>query len=286
MYTHTAQSERARAIVSNQLRDDQSYDHFYRGFDSPLMQRLRREAYGEDIGQHSWVTAGELKESIPRLALTADSRLLDLGCGPGGPLAFLVGQVGCHGDGVDLSAEAIAVGNKRAASSELDRRIIFRQADLRDPLPFANGSFDAAMALDVVFHLHDRCATFREAARVLVPGGRFLLTDAGVLTGCISNEDVLLRSIHGYSQFVAPGFNERTLEAAGFNLMERCDRTASLLKNASGRLSARLAHRAELESLEGSAYFDRQQQYLETTIALAQRGALSRMMYVAETRGQ
>jgi hypothetical protein len=50
--------------------DDRSYDAVYKAFDSPPMQRVRLEAYGKDIGQHSWVTAEELEEDIPRLKLT------------------------------------------------------------------------------------------------------------------------------------------------------------------------------------------------------------------------
>ena len=42
------------------LRAD-GYESFYREFDSPLMRQIRREAYGEDIGQHSWVGAEELR---------------------------------------------------------------------------------------------------------------------------------------------------------------------------------------------------------------------------------
>ena len=68
--------------------EDRSYDNFYDDFDSPLMKRLRLEAYGRDIGQHSWVTSEDLEESISRLKLSRASRFLDLGCGPGGPLAF------------------------------------------------------------------------------------------------------------------------------------------------------------------------------------------------------
>ena len=40
------------------------YESFYREFDAPWMQRLRRDAYGEDIGQHSWVTADEVRADI------------------------------------------------------------------------------------------------------------------------------------------------------------------------------------------------------------------------------
>ena len=263
----------------------QSYDHCYEEFDSPLQRQLRREAYGRDIGQHSWVTAEELEQDIPRLKLLRASRFLDLGCGPGGPLAFVVGQVGCQGSGADLSANAIAGARVRTMSLGLDELITLREADLNQPLPFSSSSFEAAMSVDVILHLRDRAEVFREVARVLVPGGRFLFTDAGVITGSVSEEEIRMRALHGYTQVAPPGFNERLLEHAGFRLVEREDRTASLLKNATGRLAARLGHRAEIEQQEGSSGFERQQQYLETVAGLSQRGALSRVMYLAETRG-
>jgi len=126
---------------------------------------------------------------------------------------------------------------------------------------------------------------FREVARIVNSGGRFLFTDAGVVTGSISDEEVLRRSVHGYTHLSAPGFNERLLEKAGFRLLETEDRTSGALKNAKGRLAARLAHRAELERREGAADFERQQRYLETVIEISSRGAVSRMMYLAESPG-
>src|SRR6266481_310018 len=68
------------------------YDKLYEHFDLPLMRQLRAEAYGQDIGQHSWVTAEELLGDIPKLKLSPESRLLDLGCGPAGPLTYIVAQ--------------------------------------------------------------------------------------------------------------------------------------------------------------------------------------------------
>jgi SAM-dependent methyltransferase len=259
------------------------YDDSYQEFDSPLMRQLRAEAYGKDIGQHSWVTAEDLEQDISRLKLSRASRLLDLGCGPGGPLTFIVGVAGCHGSGVDASANAIAAGRARVATLGLEELTAFHEADLNEPIPFAGASFDAVMSLDVILHLPDRTGVFGEVARVLVPRGRFLFTDAGVITGSISDEEMRMRAVHGPNHFVPPGFNERTLEVAGLRLLESHDRTASLLKNARGRLTARLAHRAELEKVEGSASFERQQRYLETVISLSARGAVARMMYLAES---
>jgi len=70
------------------------YESFYREFDAPWMREFRREAYGEDIGQHSWVGADELRADMARLRLAPSSHLIDLGCGPAGPLAFVVATVG------------------------------------------------------------------------------------------------------------------------------------------------------------------------------------------------
>ena len=262
------------------------YESFYRDFDSPLMRQLRREAYGEDIGQHSWVSADELRGDIRRLALTPSSKFLDLGCGPCGPLAFVVANVGCRGTGVELSPSALLVGRKRAAALRIETLLSVQEGDLNEPLPFAAASFDAVVSLDVILHLRDRASFFQAVARLLSFDGRFLFTDAGVITGAISNEDVRKRSVHGYTQFVVPGWNERLLASAGLRLIESEDRTTSVLNSARGRLNAMQAHRVELEQLAGVSAVAGQQDYLETLIDLSERRAVSRIMYLVEAYEQ
>ena len=264
--------------------ETRSYESLYEEFDSPLMSRLRHEAYGEDIGQHSWVTGDDLRRDVARLNLFREGKVLDLGCGPCGPLTFIMKAVGCSGFGLDLSAAALAAGRRRAASLAVEDRLEVYEADLDSDLALASCAFDAAVSFDVVLHLRDRGRVFREIARALVPGGRFLFTDAAVVSGSISSEDVAIRSMHGYAQFCAPGFNERTLEDSGFVLLETEDRTHSLLKNARGRLDARMRYKGDFESLEGVAGFARYQSYLQSIISMSERAALSRVMYLAEAR--
>ena len=271
-------------MTARQAQKGQAYDSLYREFDSPLARQIRLEAYGEDIGQHSWVTGDELRADIARLDLSPSSHLLDLGCGPGGPLTFVLRAVRCHGTGIEISGPAVSFARSNATSLGVDGLSTFREGDLDQPLPFAPSSYDAAMSFDVIPHLTDRAAMFRETARVLTPRGRVLVTDACVLTGSISDEEVALRSMHGRTHFAPPGCNEELLERAGFRLVQIEDRTPSVLKNAAGRHTARLAHRAELERLEGPAYFERYQRYLDTVIELSQRKVLSRMAYLAESQ--
>jgi SAM-dependent methyltransferase len=261
------------------------YDDFYREFDSPLMRQLRIDAYEEDVGQHSWVSADELRADTHRLQLTRESRLLDLGCGPCGPLTFILAHVRCRGTGVEVSPHALEAGRARAAALGVADLMSVQTADLNHPLPFEPRTFDAAMSLDVVLHVRDRLQLFRQVAGVLASGGHFILTDAAVLTGSISNEEVRLRSVHGYAQFVAPTFNQTLLEAAGFSLIESEDRTGSVLRNASGRLAAIRAHCAELEGMWGKEEFAVQEAYLGTVVDLSRRRAVSRLMYLARLRG-
>jgi SAM-dependent methyltransferase len=261
-------------------RDD--YESLYRDFDSPLMRRIRSEAYDEDIGQHSWVRASDLRADVQRLRLVPSSRLLDLGCGACGPLTFVLAAAQCRGTGVDASPSALRAGQERGERLGVAPLLSVHEADLDTPLPFDARSFDAAMALDVVLHLRDRARFFREVATVLREGGRFLFTDAGVVTGAVSSDEVQRRSRYGRTEFVAPGWNERLLRSAGFRVVEVEDRTSSVIENAGGRLAAMTAHRAELEVALPVADLDDQHRYLETVVELARRGSISRFMYLAD----
>src|SRR5688572_14431181 len=218
-------------------RDDQ-YASIYRYFDAPLMRRVRQEAYGDDIGQHSWVSAAELRADIPRLALTPSSRLLDLGCGPCGPLTFVLATVGCTGTGVDASDPALESGRARATELGVAHALTTLLVDLDTRLPLEPTQFDAVMSLDVILHLRDRAKFFAESRRLLRPGGRFLLTDAAVLTGVISSDELQQRGLYGSVQLVPPGLNERLLTRAGFRVIDSDDRTDSVLEHAEGRLAA------------------------------------------------
>ena len=278
----TPRSERAMSFSGEP--EKRSYQSLYEEFDSSLMSRIRRQAYGEDIGQHSWVTAQDLRCDVVRLKLADDSRLLDLGCGPCGPLTFIMKSLGCFGIGLDLSAAALAAGRRRAETLGLGHRLLVQEADLDTSLSLADSSVDAVISLDVILHLRDRQRAFGDIARVLVPGGRFLFTDAGVVTGSISSDEAARRSMHGFVQFCAPGYNEKMLEGAGFALLEVQDRTRGMRENAEGRLLARAENQVDVERLEGVEGFARYQAYLRTIIETAERGALSRVMYLTEAK--
>ena len=96
---------------------------------------------------------------------------VDIGCGEGQVARALAAATGCRVVGVDPSGEQIA--NARAAEDP-GLAISYVRAE-GEHLPLASGSVDAAFCCLVIEHVADADALLAEAARVLAPGGTFLL---------------------------------------------------------------------------------------------------------------
>jgi len=258
------------------------YGASYGGFARDVYAEVRREAWGEEIGQNSWLTRDELERFIDQLKLDGSSRVLEIGCGSGGPALHLAQSSGCEITGVDLHEDGVANATRMAREAGLDARASFTRADASEPLPFASGSFDALLCVDAVNHLPDRPRVFDEWARVLAPGGRVLFTDPITVTGPLSNEEIAIRASIGYFVFVPPGEDERLLESAGLRPLEIEDATENMAAVAERWLAARAERAEALRGIEGEQTFAGQQRFLEVAARLARERRLSRFVYLAE----
>src|SRR5690349_18721593 len=98
------------------------YDANYGNFESDLYSEIRREAFGEDIGQNSWLTADEQNRFIEKLALSPGKTLLDVACGAGGPALKIAEKTGCSLVGIDVHEQAISAAKSLAAKQGLSAR--------------------------------------------------------------------------------------------------------------------------------------------------------------------
>jgi SAM-dependent methyltransferase len=134
-------------------------------------------------------------------------------------------------------------------------------------------------------HIAGRPAVLRDWHRVLKPGGRALFTDAMVVTGPVSHEELATRSSIGYYVFVPPGTNERMLQEAGFELKGVEDVTDNAADIASRWHDARARHRSALVGREGEANFEGLQRFLRCVHTLSRERRLSRYAYLGEKPG-
>jgi cyclopropane fatty-acyl-phospholipid synthase-like methyltransferase len=259
------------------------YNANYGNFETELYAQIRHEAFGEDIGQNSWLTSHEQDRFLEWLDLSPGKTLLDVACGAGGPALRIAATTGCSVVGIDVHEQAIATASSLAAQRGLTERAGFRSIDATGPLPFSDASFDAITCIDAINHFSDRPRVIAEWARLLNVGGRLLFTDPITLTGPLTNVEVAVRSSAGSYLFVPLGYNECVIEQRGLQLLVCEDVTANMAKVAEARRAARASKSAALREIEGDQAYDGQQEFLAVAARVAREGRLSRFVYVSKS---
>jgi SAM-dependent methyltransferase len=113
---------------------------------------------------------------LTQLGVQPTSRIVDVGCGIGGPTRVAAADYGCQVTGVDLTPEFVKTATELTDRVGLSELASFHNTS-GEVLPFPDGSFDRAMMIHVGMNLPDKEAVFTEVRRVLEPGGRFALFD-------------------------------------------------------------------------------------------------------------
>lgn len=154
--------------------------------DGPTLEERLRTNYN-DVGvavmqamySDDYLSIGgiESTDDLAQLAgVVASSRVLDIGCGVGGPMLRLAESIGCSVTGIDLVESSVEQARERAANRGLDALASFEPGDAT-ALGFADESFDVVWGQDAWCHVPDKPALLAEAHRVLRPGGRIVFTD-------------------------------------------------------------------------------------------------------------
>lgn len=193
--------------------------------------------------------------------------VLDLGCGLGGPAAWLARTTGAEVVGVDVMMQSV-VGLRRLVPG-LHAAVASMRA-----LPIADGSCDGAWSLGVLEMVADKPTAIREVWRVLRPGGRFVIYDF-VLIGASPAH------IPQADRFSAPDDTVSDLEQAGFAIHESAA-LPPLSATPPEWVAARDAVRNEVRRRYGhDDRFKVVEQELEAFRALVGNGVIDEWMFVA-----
>ena len=161
---------------------------------------------------------------LEQLEIGPQTRVLDLGCGIGGPARVMAERFGCHVTGIDLTREFVACAAEMTRRVGLHSLVDFRHGSVLD-LPFDDDSFDVATLFHVGMNIADKDRLMTEAARVLRPGGTLAVFDVmGVQTDAIVFP--MPWAEHATTSFLAPpDAYAQAARDAGFAEVARRDRS-------------------------------------------------------------
>jgi ubiquinone/menaquinone biosynthesis C-methylase UbiE len=121
-------------------------------------------------------------------------RILDVGCGIGGPALSIVQSTGAHITGLNIVPMHVDIARTKAAELGLERLTRFVVGDMAD-MPFPDVCFDGAFSFDAICHSPDKPATYAGIHRVLRPGAVFTGCDWVCADGLTAEE---------YEQWIEP----------------------------------------------------------------------------------
>jgi arsenite methyltransferase len=208
------------------------------GYPADLLDRIPAEALASFAG---------VGYALDLAELTPGARVLDLGSGSGTDAfaaALLVGPTG-QVTGVDMTDAQLAKAERLRAVAGFDH-VRFVSGRLED-LPVPDASFDVVISNGVINLCPDKSRVFREAARVLVPGGRLaiadIVADRALPEAVVCNADLWSACIGG----AAPEVDyHAAIEAAGFTIgavrdVPRYEFLTTQAQNASRKYGVRAA---------------------------------------------
>ncbi len=156
-------------------------------------------------------------------------RVLDLGCGLGGPARLLSAGYGAHVTGIDLMEEFIEAAVMLTRMAGMARPPAFVRGDMLY-LPFCGESFDAAWSQHTLMNIADKGVLFGEIHRVLVAGGLLAVYD--VVAGSLPGRHYPVQWASNASMDHLPGESQmlQLLDSCGFEPVRLRDETAACLQ--------------------------------------------------------
>jgi sterol 24-C-methyltransferase len=162
------------------------------------------------------------------LDLGPATRVVDIGCGVGGPAINIAKTTGASVTGLNFNAYQVARGRRAARRAGVQGNCSFLLANYLD-VPLADGCFDAAYSFEAICHTPDRALCLSELWRLISPGGQIALTE-WALTDSFDGNHPVHRDIRERVEFGNATPNLPTtsqfaasVEAAGFEVLSSRD---------------------------------------------------------------
>jgi len=180
---------------------------------------------------HSACIANSQSFLAQKLRVNDMDRVLDMGCGIGGPMRSVVRATGANVTGLTINEHQVARGREitRKQTPWMQKRCHFSVQDYLDVKGLEENAYDAAYYMESSLHCEDRSKTFKEAFRLLKPGGRLVALEYVTLDGWKpedpEQQELMKLHLHGNGCARTPTIEEdlAMFRSAGFEVQEHFD---------------------------------------------------------------
>lgn len=149
--------------------------HYERWWNLAQSKALHYGIWTDEINTHAQALENTNRMMMLQAKIQKGDRVLDAGCGVGGAAFFLSDQCQAEVVGITLSEKQLAFAQK-LQQQQPQAHVDFHLMDYTDT-SFDNASFDMVWACESVSSAPDKTAFFKEAFRLLKPGGRLVMAE-------------------------------------------------------------------------------------------------------------
>lgn len=221
-------------------------------------------------------------EACQAIGISAQSWVLDIGSGFGGPARWIAHTTGAHVTAVELQADMNAEAGDLTARCGLSDRVRHVQGDILKT-PLESETYDAAVSWLALYHIPDRAPLFPKLATALKPGGGLYVEDLYKLGDFTPAEqqdlDVMLfaNTLPTRAEYIAE------LEAAGLTGIDFRDMTADWKAFTTNRLAAFRTNRERHVRVYGSDAYHALEEFYATMVRMFDGGHLGGVRLTART---
>jgi ubiquinone/menaquinone biosynthesis C-methylase UbiE len=162
-----------------ELNIKKAYDALYKGEKSEFFRDIFRKIFGKDYPEEadhdSFVTMTDLHNIIKYLNVKHSDKLIDIGCGRGGPGLWIARKTGVSYVGIDISDIAVEKATKRIKEYALND-IASVQVENICKTNFTDNYFDGAISIDVLGSIPQLYEALLEVARIIRLDAMFVFT--------------------------------------------------------------------------------------------------------------
>jgi ubiquinone/menaquinone biosynthesis C-methylase UbiE len=156
-----------------------AFDNLYKGEKSQSFRDIFRNVYGNDYPEEadhdSFVTMTDLHNIVMYFNVGQGEKIIDIGCGRGGPGLWITREIGASYVGLDISDIAVKKAVKRIEEKGL-KDIARVQVGNICKTNFADSDFDGAMSIDTLGSIPQLSEAICEVARIIRLNANFIFT--------------------------------------------------------------------------------------------------------------